>query len=94
MHKTVITTIYIIKNRLIFFIMRPSFGYIVTKDKGIYTKSPNHSRSGLFLPFINGSPYDPYSKCNFFANLTIRFPFGILVSSSSVNTLNLMIAAK
>ena len=91
MHKTVITTIYIIKNRLIFFMMQPSFDDIIAKDKVIYTKSPNHSRSGLFLPFINGNPY---SKCNFFANLTIRFPFGILVSSSSVNTLNLMIAAK
>ena len=74
--------------------MQPSFDDIIAKDKVIYTKSPNHSRSGLFLPFINGNPYDPYSKCNFFANLTIRFPFGILVSSSSVNTFNLMIAAK
>ena len=74
--------------------MQPSFDDIVAKDKGIYTKSPNHSRSGLFLPFIIGSPYDPYSKGNFFANLTIRVPCGILVSSSSVNTFNLMIAAK
>ena len=83
--------------------MQPSFGYIVTKDKGIYTKSPNHSRSGLFLPFINGSPYDPYSKCNFFANLTIRFPFEVMraydqmmdwLADIYVNTLNLMIAAK
>lgn len=38
--------------------MQPSFDDIVAKDGMIYTKSPNHSRSGLYLPIINGSPYD------------------------------------
>ena len=83
-HKTVITIIND-QNRLSLHDITLLWLYCFQRWDYLYKKSQSVT-TWTFYCF--------YNKCNFFANFTIRFPFGIFVSSSSVNTFNLMIAAK